>query len=113
MSRRSPFAPWQVWWVQFTPQVGREQAGHRPAVVVGTKLMCDLPNGLVPVVPCTTTNRRLAIHPEVDLDGRPGVVLCDQIKALSVDRFDKPHPARLTDAEIDRIRFVLRQLIDV
>lgn len=29
-------APWQVWWVDFDPQLGREQAGLRPAIVVST-----------------------------------------------------------------------------
>src|SRR5690606_8766262 len=39
-------APWQVWWVDFDPQVGREQAGRRPAIVVGSTLACSLPNRL-------------------------------------------------------------------
>lgn len=35
-------APWQVWMVNFEPQVGREQSGNRPAVVVASRTHCDL-----------------------------------------------------------------------
>jgi mRNA interferase MazF len=111
---RPTIAPWQVWWANFSPQVGREQAGQRPTVVVGTALACALPNRLVLVVPCTSTDRDLPIHPRIVLDGRPGFAMCDQIKAISVDRLVSPHRARtLTDAEIAEITFVLRQLVSV
>lgn len=36
--------PWQVWWANFDPQVGHEQAGHRPAVVISTAFECALRN---------------------------------------------------------------------
>ncbi|GAA4416245.1 type II toxin-antitoxin system PemK/MazF family toxin [Actinokineospora soli] len=106
-------APWQVWWVDFTPQVGREQAGLRPAVVVGSALACRLPNRLAIVVPCTTTDRGLPFHPAVNLNGRPGYAMCDQVKSISVERLVKPHKARLEEAEVDAIRFALRQMLDV
>lgn len=111
---RLPLAPWQVWWVQFDPQVGHEQAGHRPAIVVGTALACSLPNGLVLVVPCTTTDRGLPIQPPVNLAGRRGFAMCDQIKSLPVDRLDRPHPAEVAPtAERPAIAQALRALISV
>jgi PemK-like, MazF-like toxin of type II toxin-antitoxin system len=39
--------PWQVWWADFDPQIGQEQTGRRPAIVVGTTLACSLPDRLV------------------------------------------------------------------
>jgi mRNA interferase MazF len=99
--------------VNFDPQVGREQKGVRPAIIVGTKLSCDLPNRLVSLVPCTTTDRNLPVHPAIDLGGKPGVALCDQMRATSIDRLVRPHSARPSSDEIDRIRFALRQLIDI
>ncbi|MHB1527725.1 MAG: type II toxin-antitoxin system PemK/MazF family toxin, partial [Candidatus Dormibacteria bacterium] len=48
-----------MWWTNFDPQVGREQAGLRPAIVVGTAFACQVPNQLAFVVPCTTTDRKL------------------------------------------------------
>jgi mRNA interferase MazF len=111
LSRRT--APWQAWWVNFDPQVGREQAGLRPAIVVGTPLACGLPNGLTIVVPLTTRDRGLPFHPPVNLSGRPGFAMTDQVKAISTDRLVKRHTGTLTEQEIDSLKFALRQIISV
>lgn len=105
--------PWQVWWTDFDPQIGREQAGQRPAVVVGTAFACQLPNDLVLVVPCTTRDRGLPIHPEVTGLGRPGFALCDQVKSVSRRRLVRRHRGTLDQPSIEAVRFVLRQMIDV
>ena len=110
MTRR--ITPWQVWWTDFDPQVGQEQAGRRPAIVVGTTLACSLPNRLVIVVPCTTKNRGLPFHPAVELD-QPSFALCDHVKSISINRLAKPHIAKLHTTEIEAIKFALRQMIDV
>jgi mRNA interferase MazF len=102
-----------VWWADFSPQVGREQAGERPAVIVGSSLACQLPNGLVIVVPCTSTDRGLPYQPTIDLNGRNGVAMCDQIKSISVDRLLRPHRGQLNSTEVEAIKFALRQMIDV
>jgi mRNA interferase MazF len=104
--------PWQVWWTDFDPQVGQEQAGRRPAIVVGTTLAGSLPNRLVIVVPCTTKNRGLPFHPAVELD-QPSFAMCDQVKSINVNRLAKPHIAKLRTTEIEAIKFALRQMIDV
>lgn len=113
MTARPRVAPWQVWWADFTPQVGREQAGERPAVIIGTALACGLPNGLAIVVPCTSADRGLPFHPAINLDGRRGVAMCDQVKSISTDRLLRPHRGSLSTHEIDTIKFALRQMIDV
>ncbi|MBO0688553.1 MAG: type II toxin-antitoxin system PemK/MazF family toxin [Candidatus Dormibacteraeota bacterium] len=105
-------SPWEVWWADFDPQVGPEQAGLRPAIVVGTPLACQLPNQLAFVVPCTTTDRRLPFHPAVASLGQPSFAMCDQLKSISRQRLARRHRARLQPAEIDAIKFVLRQMID-
>lgn len=106
-------APWQVWWVNFDPQRGREQAGLRPAVVVGSSFACELPNDLVMVIPCTTRNRELPFQPALAALGQPSFAMCDQLKSISRQRLVRQHPGRLDDAEIESIRFVLRRLIDL
>ena len=105
--------PWQVWWADFDPQVGREQARRRPAIVVGTGLACSLPNGVVLVVPCTTRDRGLPIHPEVSGLGRASFALCDQLKTLSRQRLVSRHRGTLDQASITAVRFVLRRMVDV
>jgi mRNA interferase MazF len=105
-------APWQVWWTDFDPQVGQEQAGRRPAIVVGTTLACSLPNRLVIVVPCTTKNRGLPFQPAIELE-QPSFAMCDQMKSIIVNRLINQHSTTLRAAEIEAIKFALRQMIDV
>lgn len=105
--------PWQVWWINFDPQVGREQAGLRPGIVVGNALACSLPNGLALVVPCTTRDRGLPVHPAVTLaTDRASVAMCDQIKSISIDRLVRLHAIDVVPADQrPAISFALRQLV--
>jgi len=71
-----------VAWLQFTPQSGSEQAGHRPALVVSPKSY-NRKAGLALFCPLTT---RVKGYPfEVQLPKGlkvKGAVLCDQLKSL-------------------------------
>lgn len=111
MTRR--LAPWQVWWVDFDPQVGREQAGLRPAIVVGSPLACGLPNSLAIVVPMTTRDRGLPFHPAVTLGDKVGYAMTDQIKAISTNRLQKPHKKSLAADEVAAVKFALRRMLDI
>lgn len=104
--------PWEVWWTDFDPQVGREQAGLRPAIVVGTRLACQIPNQLAFVVPCTTTDRGLPFHPPVTSLERRTFAMCDQVKSISRNRLMRRHRTSLRGEDIKSIQFVLRQMID-
>ena len=69
-------------WLQFNPQAGHEQAGHRPALVVSPKVY----NGKVGLALfCPITSRVKGYPFEVVLPtGFPtsGAVLSDQVKSL-------------------------------
>ncbi|WP_093256924.1 endoribonuclease MazF [Rubrimonas cliftonensis] len=67
-------------WLSFTPQAGREQAGHRPAVVLSPASY----NGRVGLMLCCPTTTRIKGYPfEVVLDGEPpSVALADQVRSL-------------------------------
>jgi mRNA interferase MazF len=106
-------SPWQVWWVDFNPQLGREQAGRRPAIVVGSPLACSLPNGLAIVVPMTTRDRGLPFHPAVRLGETTGYAMTDQIKSISTQRLKKPHRDQLAPDDVAAVKFALRRMIDV
>lgn len=80
-----------IWYVDFSPQIGREQAGVRPALVVSNDAFNDVANDLHIICPMTTTNRGLAYHlplepPEGGLT-RPSLVMCEQVKSQSIRRF--------------------------
>lgn len=71
-----------VVWLQFTPQAGHEQVGHRPALVL-SPASYNRRSGLM--LCCPITSRVKGYPFEVALgEGQPlgGVVLADQVKSL-------------------------------
>jgi Growth inhibitor len=74
--------------VNFNPQSGHEQAGHRPAVVISNNTFNGRTN-LTIVCPITNNVRPFPLH--VPLDERTqttGVVLCEHIRALDLNARD-------------------------
>lgn len=81
----------EIWDVDFDPQVGREQGGIRPALVISNDRFNRAPNGLYFVAPLTGTDRNIRYHvriapPEGGLS-KPSVIMCDQARAQSAQRF--------------------------
>jgi len=80
MARRYVPDAGDVVWLQFDPQAGHEQAGHRPALVL-SPLIYNAKTGLMLCCPLTTQVKGYPF--EVTLDGpRPSAVLADQVKSL-------------------------------
>lgn len=80
-----------VWEVFFGSGLGREQQGIRPALVISNQDYNGVPHGLCIVVPMTGTQRGVASHldiapPEGGLT-KPSVILCEQVRAVSLLRF--------------------------
>ncbi|MHB8564173.1 MAG: endoribonuclease MazF [Acidiferrobacteraceae bacterium] len=71
-------------WLHFGAQVGHEQAGHRPAVVVSPSSY----NGKTGLMLCCPMTTRIKGYPfEVSIAGRrPGAVLSDQLTSSSSQR---------------------------
>ncbi len=68
-------------WLEFNPQAGHEQAGHRPALVISPASY----NGRAGLMVCCPITSRVKGHPfEVltEFDGVPGAALSDQVKSL-------------------------------
>ena len=79
MARYVPNAG-DIVWLNFTPQAGHEQAGHRPALVV-SPLAYNEKTSLMICCPMTTQVKNYPF--EVLIAGSPqSVVLADQIKSL-------------------------------
>ena len=69
-------------WLDFDPQVGREQAGRRPAVVL-SPASYNAKAGLAMVCPVTSRVKGYPFEEPLP-PGLPiqGVVLCDQVRSL-------------------------------
>ncbi len=68
-------------WLDFDPQVGREQAKRRPALVL-TPRTYNRASGLVIVCPFTSVRKDYPFAIPTVLDGRDGALLADQIKSM-------------------------------
>ena len=80
-----------VWEVLFGSGVGREQQGIRSALVISNQDYNGIPHGLCIVVPITGTRRGVAsqldVAPPEGGFTKPSVILCEQVRALSLLRF--------------------------
>jgi mRNA interferase MazF len=77
-----PYVPeaGDIVWLNFTPQAGREQAGHRPALVLSPAAYNDKASLMI-YCPMTTQIKNYPF--EVLIAGTPAnVVLADQVKSL-------------------------------
>ena len=71
----------EVVWLEFDPQAGHEQAGHRPALVISPASY----NGKTGLMVCCPMTTKIKGHPcEVvtQVDGVDCAVLSDQVKSL-------------------------------
>lgn len=110
--------PWEVWRVAFDPSdvaVNPEQAEERPAIIVGSGYYCRLPNRLALVVPLASKDRGLVWQPRLSIGSRnrTQVALVEQIRAVGYGRLRHRERATLTSEDIESIRYVLRQMIDL
>lgn len=99
----------EIIWIEFDPRVGREQAGHRPAAVL-TPASYNRGSGLLLGVPLTTKVKGYPFEVPVAGD-RPGVALVDHVKSLDWRGRGATAKGRITEAELEAIRSMLRKLI--
>lgn len=70
-----------VIWLNFTPQAGREQAGHRPALVISPKEY-NRKTGLAVMCPMTTQVKGYPFEVVITSGTVRGVILSDHLKNL-------------------------------
>ena len=68
-------------WVEFNPQKGHEQKGHRPAVVI-SPYEYNYKTSLAVVVPVTSKIKGYPFEVKINAKNIQGVALSDQVKSL-------------------------------
>lgn len=96
-------------WLQFDPQAGHEQAGHRPALVISPSVY----NRSVGLMLCCPLTSRIKGYPfEVEIEGVPrSVVLSDQIRSVDWVARGARRKARVTAGELAEVKAKVRALI--
>lgn len=96
-------------WLEFDPQTGHEQSGHRRAVVLSPASY----NGKTGLMVCCPLTTRIKGYPfEVLLASQQGsAVLADQVKNLDWRARRATRKGRVLDTELRQVRAKLRALI--
>src|SRR5260221_6469147 len=101
MARYVPQAG-DIVWLNFTPQVGHEQAGHRPALVLSPAAYNDK-TSLMICCPVTTQIKNYPV--DVLIAGMPAkIVLADQVKSLDWRGFKTNSNGNMCPGAIAHVR---------
>jgi len=96
-------------WVSFNPQAGREQAGHRPAVVLSPAAY-NAKTSLMVCCPMTTQIKNYPFEVVISAES-PSAVLADQVKSLDWRKRRARRKGAISAAELAEVRAKIRALI--
>lgn len=95
-------------YLDFNPQLGHEQQGRRPAIVVSNNLYNKYCN-LTYVCPITSTDNKHPFHVPLNEETKThGVILCEQLKALDIAKrnaeYEESAPSEIIEEVVDIIK---------
>jgi len=106
-----PYVPdvGDIVWLNFTPQAGHEQTGHRPALVLTPKPYNDKTSLMI----CCPLTTQIKNYPfEVPISGdKKNVVLADQVKSLDWRSRKAKRKGRVSPTELAEVRSKITALI--
>ena len=101
-----------VVWLQFDPQAGHEQAGHRPALVISPANY----NSKTGLMVCCPMSSKVKGHPfEVvtEIDGLACAVLSDQVKSLNWKIRRAKKKSTVSDEVMLHVRAKMKALLQI
>ena len=109
MGRRYVPEAGDIVWLNFTPQAGHEQAGHRPALVLSPSAY----NGKTNLMICCPMTTQVKNYPfEVLIAGTPAsAVLADQVKSLDWRSRKAMRKGKVSAEELADVRAKILALI--
>jgi mRNA interferase MazF len=97
-------------WLNFSPQVGHEQAGLRPALVL-SPIFYNQRSGMMLACPITSKIKQYPFEVRIKIKKIDGVILADQVKSLDW-RERKPTLGGVADTEtISRTQGLIESLV--
>ena len=102
----------EVVWLEFDPQAGHEQAGHRPALVISPASY----NGKTGLMVCCPMSTKIKGHPfEVvtQVDGVDCAVLSDQVKSLDWKVRHAKKKAIVSEDVLMHVRAKMKALLQI
>lgn len=101
-----------VVWINFDPQVGREQAKRRPALVI-TEEAYNRASGLVIVCPLTSRRKGYPFELPVTVQKIQGAVLIDHVKSFDWAARNAIFHAKAEPAVLNKVRAYLEVLLGI
>ena len=114
MASRRTYVPeaGDIVWLQFDPQAGHEQAGHRPALVLSPVIY----NSKAQLMVCCPLSTKAKNHPfevQLTMNGVEGVVLSDQVKSLDWKVRQAIKKDSASDAVMREVKAKIRALLAI
>ena len=114
MATRRAYVPeaGDIVWLQFDPQAGHEQAGHRPALVLSPAIY----NSKAQLMVCCPLSTKVKNHPfevQLTMNGVEGVVLSDQVKSLDWKVRQAIKKDSASDAVMREVKAKIRALLAI
>ncbi len=98
--------------MDFDPQVGREQAKRRPALVI-TDQRYNRASGLAVVCPLTSKRKTYPFALPITLDEIDGAVLVDQLKSLDWSQRNARFRSKAESALLLKVRQYIAALLSI
>ncbi|ENL6762561.1 endoribonuclease MazF [Escherichia coli] len=96
-----------VVWLDFDPQAGHEQAGHRPALVISPAIY----NGRIGLMICCPMTTKIKGYPFEVIVDEDSAVLADQVKSLDWKARRAVKKGRVSDNVLSEVRAKAKALI--
>jgi mRNA interferase MazF len=112
MARRFVPNSGDIVWLEFSPQAGHEQAGHRPALVLSPAAY-NSKTGTMLCCPITTQIKGYPFEVLIHAEGVSGAVLSDQVKNLDWKARKAKPKGKASVEELDEVRAKISSLLGV
>lgn len=99
-------------WIELDPQAGREQAGHRPALVLSPAAYNDKVS-LAVCCPLSTKVKGYPFEVEVASGKTTSVVLSDQVKSLDWRERNAKFKTKISPAQLKQVRANIKALLSI
>jgi mRNA interferase MazF len=100
-------------WLNFSPHVGREQAGRRPALVLSPRVYNERAS-LAIVCPITSQSKGYPFEVQIPAAARiKGVILADQLKSVDWRQRQAQRAGKLSTATLEQVHDTIAALLQL
>jgi mRNA interferase MazF len=100
-------------WLDFDPQIGYEQRGRRPALIVSNSAFNNFSKMAI-VCPITNRDKNHPFHVKLnDKVKTQGVILCDQVRTLDINARNFEFIERLSEDTLFEVIDIINGFIEI